>query len=110
MTKAIDTKDIFQLLDYIVKGKAGVFILERKLDLLYSWISGYHIGSEQDSYIKNVDQLDDFSKFVQKMNHDEFGNTFGWFGSIRAIYGGDIEGFEKFCELYQEFRKEKNKY
>lgn len=106
MANTLDAKDIIQILDYIVDKKAGVFILERKLDLLYSWFSGYKLASESSlDKFKNIDRLDDFSKFVHKKNEDEFENTFGWFGSIRAKHGGDNDGFESFCNLYREFRQ-----
>ncbi len=106
MTKSLDTRDVIQLLDYIVYEKAGVFILEQKLDLLYSWISGYKIASEvSSSEFKNLEQINDFSQFVHEKNNEEFENTFGWFGSIRAKHGGNQEGFENFCKLYREFRE-----
>lgn len=105
MIQVIDTKDLFQILDNIVYEKSKIYILERKLDLLYSWIRGYEVGANANkSEFKNLDKLNDFSIFVHKRNKDEFENTFGWFGSIRAIHGGGEEGFDNFCKLYREFR------
>jgi hypothetical protein len=99
-----DVTDIFQILDIIEK-RPGLFILNRNLDNLYCFIRGYKTLSDSGHIaIKNLDQLDNLSVFIQKDLNEVYVNTFGWFGYIRAEYGHEEKGFLKFFEYYNKFK------
>jgi len=102
--KKLDHNNLFQLLDFIVDEQTCLFIVEPKLDLLYAWIAGYIVASDNI----NIEKLNEFSKFVHIKFNVKYVNTIGWYGSIRGIYDGDETGFNIFCDLYKEFRNKIN--
>ncbi len=112
MTKLYeDGTDIFQVLAAIEK-MTGLFILNRNLDYLYSFISGYRFFAvANNSEIKNLDKFDHFTEFIEKelnLELNELENRNSWFGYLRAKYGPD-KGFVEFFELLNKF-KTANKY
>jgi len=77
-----DGTDIFQILDAIEKW-TGLFILNRNLDYLYSFIAGYKLlAAETKTEIKNVEKLDQFSVFLKNEFYEEHENTMSWFGQL----------------------------
>ncbi|HEX3168320.1 MAG TPA: hypothetical protein VHQ93_18755 [Chitinophagaceae bacterium] len=98
-----DGTDIFQILDAIEK-KTGLFILNRNLDYLYSFVSGYKfLAAQTKTEIKNLDKLDQFSLFLKEELNEEYENTMGWFGQLHSEFGSK-EGFEKFFEYLHKYR------
>lgn len=100
----IYTDDIYDLLDHMEKS-GGLFVLRPNLELLYSFISGVKFVSfDENIEIKNVAELDKFSKFLMKKFNLEYENTMGWFGIIANEHGTEKEGYYKFFEYLNEFR------
>jgi len=103
-----DGTDIFQILDAIEKS-TGLFILNRNLDYLYSFISGYKfLAEETKTEIKNIEKFDQFSYFLKEEFEEEYENTFSWFGQLHSEFGSE-QGFIKFFEYLHKF-KEMNNY
>lgn len=99
-----DGADIFQVLDAIEK-RTGVFILNRNLDYLYSFISGYKfLANQTNMEIKNLHQFDQFSTFLKEELNEKDENTMGWFGQQHSAFGSEL-GFIKFFEYLHIFRK-----
>lgn len=104
MGEKIDSSDIFIVLQHIEK-RTGLFLLNRNLDYLYSFISGMKFLAEtRNIQIKNIDQLDNFQLFLKEELNEEYENTMGWFGSLHNKFGSK-EGFEKFFEYLNKFKK-----
>lgn len=83
----------------------GIFILRPDLELLFSFISGLKWASYDEKIeIKNIDQMDEFYKFLKIKKELEFENTMGWFGIIASDYGTGKKGFYKFFDYLNEFR------
>ena len=102
-----DGTDIFQILDAIER-RAGLFILNRNLDYLYSFISGYKFFSAQTkTEIKNLDKFDQFSLFLKEKFNEEYENSMGWFGQLHSRFGPE-QGFIKFYEYLHEYRDRNN--
>jgi hypothetical protein len=103
-----DGTDIFQILDVLEK-RTGLFILNRNLDYLYSFISGYRfLARETKTEIKNIEKLDQFSLFLKEEFNDEYENSMGWFGQLHSKFGSE-QGFIKLFEYLHKF-KEINNY
>jgi hypothetical protein len=99
-----DGTDIFQVLDAIEK-RTGLFILNRNLDYLYSFISGYKfLANQTNTEIKNLYQFDQFSTFLKEEFNEKDENTMGWFGQLHSKFGSEL-GFIKFFEYLHKFRK-----
>jgi hypothetical protein len=99
-----DGTDIFQILEAIEK-QTGLFILNRNLDYLYSFISGYKFLAIQTKFeIKNLDKFDQFSLFLKKEFNEENENTMGWFGQLHSEFGSEL-GFIKFFEYLKKYRE-----
>jgi flagellin-specific chaperone FliS len=97
--------DIFQVLEAIEK-HTGLFLLNRNLDYLYSFIAGYKLlAAETKTEIKNLEKLDQFSLFLKEEFNEAHENTMGWFGQLHSAFD-PIEGFEKFYEYLHKFRSE----
>ncbi|WP_299246003.1 hypothetical protein [uncultured Aquimarina sp.] len=82
--------------------------MKRDLDLLYSFITGMKltaIGNNVD--LKNLEELDSFSKHIHEKLDIADTNTMGWFGVIRDKHGSGEEGFNKFFEYFDEWRSGK---
>lgn len=104
MGEKIDSSDIFIVLQHIEK-RTGLFLLNRNLDYLYSFISGLQfLADTSDIEIKNIEQLDKFRLYLKEELNEEYENTMGWFGSLHTKYGSK-EGFEKFFEHLNKFKK-----
>lgn len=104
MAEQINTTDLFSVLD-IIERRAGLLLLNRNLDLLYCFISGYNLASEESELqIINLELMDKFRLFLKDEFNEEFENTMGWYGSLHNKYGSK-EGFEKFFEYLNKFKK-----
>ncbi|MCE9539569.1 MAG: hypothetical protein K8R85_10160 [Bacteroidetes bacterium] len=104
MGEKVDSSDIFIILQYIEK-KTGLFLLNRNLDYLYSFVSGIKFLAEtRNIQIKNIEQLDKFRLYLKDELNEEYENTMGWYGSLHGKYGSK-EGFEKFFEYLSKFKK-----
>lgn len=99
-----DGTDIFQVLDAI-ETRTGLFILDRNLDYLYSFISGYKFFAAQtETEIKNLDKLNSFSLFLKDEFNEKYENTMGWFGQLHVKFGSE-QGFVKFFEYLRKYRQ-----
>ena len=104
MGEKIDSSDIFIVLQLIEK-RTGLFLLNKNLDYLYSFISGLKFLAEtRNIEIKNIEQLDKFRLYLKDELNEEHENTMGWYGSIHDKFGPK-EGFEKFFEYLNEFKR-----
>jgi hypothetical protein len=102
-----DGTDIFQILDAIEKW-TGLFILNRNLDYLYSFISGYKLlAVETKTQIKNLEKFDGFSLFLKEEFNEKHENTMSWFGQLHSEFGSE-EGFIKFFEYLRKFKEKYN--
>lgn len=100
-----DGTDIFQLLDAIEK-RTGLYILNRNLDYLYSFVSGYlFLAIQTKTEIKNLETFDQFSNFLKKEFNEENENSMGWFGQLHSEFGSE-QGFVKFFEYLHKFKKQ----
>lgn len=100
-----DGTDLFHVLDAI-EHKAGLFLLQARLDYLYNFISGIKwFANINGIEMKNINKLNEFSVFIQKKLNEKYTNSFGWFGSLYGAYGNE-EGFKKFFEHLNEFRQQ----
>lgn len=98
-----DGTDIFQILDAIEK-QTGLFILNRNLDYLFSFIAGYKfLAAETKAEIKNIEKFDQFSLFLKEEFNEEHENTMGWFGQLHSEFGSE-QGFNKFFEYLHKFK------
>jgi hypothetical protein len=104
-----DGTDIFQILDAIEKW-TGLFILNRNLDYLYSFVSGYKfLATQTKTEIKNLDKFEQFSLFLKEEFNEEHENSMGWFGQLHSEFGAE-QGFIKFFEYLHKFRERKGYY
>jgi hypothetical protein len=102
-----DGTDIFQILDAIER-MTGLFILNRNLDYLYSFISGYKfLAAEAKTEIKNIEKFDQFSLFLKEEFNEEHENSMSWFGQLHSKFGSE-HGFIKFFEYLRKFKEINN--
>ena len=102
-----DGTDIFQILDAIEK-RTGLFILNRNLDYLYSFIAGYKLlAAETKTEIKNIEKFDQFSVFLKNEFDEEHENTMSWFGQVHSEFGSE-KGFIKFFEYLRKYKAMNN--
>lgn len=103
--KKIYCDDLFDILDNMEKC-LGLFILRPDLELLFSFISGIKWTSFNENIkIKNIDKLDELYKFLLKKKKLKLENSMGWFGIIASEHGTGKDGYHKFFEYLNEFRK-----
>ncbi len=102
-----DGTDIFQILDAINE-RTGIFILNRNLNYLYSFISGYFFWADNtNTKIINRENFEKFSVYLQKEFNEDTENTMSWFGQLHSEFGSEI-GFVKFFEYLHKFRTQNN--
>ena len=98
-----DGTGIFQILDAI-EDWTGLFILNKNLDYLYSFIWGYlFLARETKTEIKNIEKLDQYSLFLKEEFNDEYENSLGWFGQLHSKFGSE-QGFIKLFEYLHKFK------